>query len=313
MQALVFTDLGVVEVLDVAEPVAGPDEVLVEVERAGICGSELHGISTPGFRVPPLVMGHEFVGRDPEGRRVAINPLVACGHCDRCAAGLPQLCRTRALLGVHRPGGFAERVAVPRANLHPIPEGLDWDRAGLVEPVANAVHAWSLAGSPRAARIAVIGAGPIGLACLEVARARGASSISVVDLSEERREVARSLGADEVAPALEGEFDVVFDAVGAPATHAASLEHLVPGGTTVWLGLASPEPGFDAMALVRQEKTVRGSFAYTDSEFAEALAMAPSLDLTWSRTFALTEGATIFTELMHGRTSPVKALLDPTP
>ncbi len=119
------------------------------------------------------------------------------------------------------------------------------------------------------------------------------------------------LGADAVAEALDGEYDVVFDAVGSAATRAGSLEHLAPAGCTIWLGLASPDPGFDAAHLVRFEKQVRGSFAYRDDEFAAALAMAGDLDLSWSTTYPLDEGATIFTALMNGQATPVKALLAP--
>jgi threonine dehydrogenase-like Zn-dependent dehydrogenase len=310
MKALVFTDLGKVEVLDVPEVVAQDGDVVVEVERAGICGSELHGISTPGFRVPPLVMGHEFIGRAPDGRRVAVNPLISCGQCDRCRAGHPQLCRTRALLGVHRAGGFAERVAVPPAQMHDLPAALSPERAALIEPVANAVHAWALAGSPAGQRVGIVGAGPIGLACVEVARHEGAVEVLCVDLAKDRRDVAERLGAS-VADSLEGEFDVVVDAVGSAPTRRAAINHTVPGGTSVWLGLASGEPGFDGAALVRLEKTVRGSFAYTDQEFARAIEMASALDLSWATTYPLAEGAEIFTALMGGLTTPIKALLEP--
>ena len=311
MKAMVFTRVGVVEVLDVPDAAAADGDVIVEVDRAGICGSELHGIQTPGFRVPPLIMGHEFVGHTSDGRRVAVNPLIACGTCDLCRAGNAQLCRTRSLLGIHLAGGFAERVAVPASALHELPDGLDWDRAGLIEPVANAVHAWSLAGGPVAKRVGVIGCGPIGLACLEVARYYGAASVACADLSSERRDVASSIGADEVGEALEGEFDVVFDAVGTAGTRRASVERLIPGGTTVWLGLATAESGFDAAHAVRMEKRIVGSFAYSDAQFAEAVAIAARLDLSWSTTYPLSEGAEIFNALMSGQTTPIKALLQP--
>ena len=311
MKALVFTGPNVVEVLDVGDIVAGEGEVVIHVERAGICGSEVHGIATPGFRVPPLVMGHEFVGRLDDGRRVAVNPLVSCGECDLCRSGQPQLCRTRQLLGVHRAGGFAERVVVPRRYVHDIPDGLSWDRAGLVEPVANAVHAWALAARPVGGRVAILGCGPIGLACLEVATHYGAAHVTCVDLSPERRAVAEGLGADTATSALEGEFDVIFDAVGAAATRQASVEHLIPGGITIWLGLAQADAGFDALNAVRFEKTVRGSFAYSDEEFATALAIAPDLRLTWFTTYPLDQGAEIFYALMKGQSTPIKALLQP--
>jgi threonine dehydrogenase-like Zn-dependent dehydrogenase len=308
---MVFTAPGIVEIQDVPDATAGDGEVIVHVDRAGICGSELHGIRTPGFRVPPLIMGHEFVGHTSDGQRVAVNPLVSCSTCDRCRAGLPQLCRTRTLLGVHRAGGFAERVAVPRASLHVLSDGIDWDLAALIEPLANGIHAWTLAGAPEGARIAVIGCGPIGLSCIEVARHHGASFVAAADLSPERSAVAVSLGVDVASPALEGEFDVIFDAVGTATTRASSLEHLIPGGTTIWLGLATADAGFDAAGAVRFEKTIRGSFAYSDDEFAAATRLAPRLDLSWTTTYPLEQGAEIFTALMNGQSSPVKALLQP--
>jgi 2-desacetyl-2-hydroxyethyl bacteriochlorophyllide A dehydrogenase len=311
MKALVFTGPGVVEVLDIPDVVAGDGETVIEVERSGICGSELHGISTPGFRVPPLVMGHEFVGRAQDGRRVVINPLSTCATCDRCLAGLPQLCRHRSLLGVHKAGGFAERVVVPVGSLHELDDDLNWDRAALIEPVANAVHAWARAGSPRAKRIAIIGCGAIGVACLEVARHYGAAWVTCTDLASERRGIAKALGADDVVESLDGEFDVIFDAVGAPATRRASIDYLIPGGVAVWLGLASPDAGFDSLNAVRFEKSIHGSFAYSDSEFAEAIQIASQLELSWSTTYTLNEGADIFTALMNGQATPIKALLQP--
>ena len=228
-----------------------------------------------------------------------------------CLSGKTQACRSRSLLGVHRAGGFAERVVVPTSSLHDLPDGIDFDRAALIEPVANAVHAWSLAGNPRGQRIGVIGCGPIGLACLEVALHESASSVACADLSIDRRAVAESIGAQVVGESLEGEFDVIFDAVGSSTTRLASVEHLVPGGVTVWLGLASSETGFDATHIVRFEKIIRGSFAYSDADFAHAIDMAKDLDLSWWTTYELDEGATIFNALMNGQTTPIKALLRP--
>ncbi len=311
MRALVFTDVNVVQVLDVPDVEATSNELVIHVERSGICGSELHGIRHAGFRVPPLVLGHEFVGRTSDGRRVAVNPLISCGTCTYCLTSRSQLCAQRVLLGAHRAGGAAERVTVPSHLVHDIPDELDMDRAGLIEPVANALHAWRLAGEPSARRVAIIGCGAIGLACLEVARHFGASYVTGVDLAEERRTVALGLGADEVTDELTDTYDVIFDAVGTAATHAASVRHLVAGGTTVWLGLLSPESGFDAVDAVRWEKNVRGMFAYDDRTFVDAIALAPHLDLRWATTVNLEEGADIFTRLMNGASTPIKVLLAP--
>lgn len=311
MRSVVFTGTSVVEMLDVEEPSAQEGEVLVDVAAVGICGSELHGIREPGFRVPPLVMGHEFAGTTPDGRRVVVNPILSCSSCDLCLGGQPQVCRTRSVVGIHRAGGFAERVAVPADALHEIPESLSWEEAAMVEPLANAVHAWGLGGARKGASVGIIGSGTIGLVCLLVAKDRGASHITVTDLSPERLSLATRLGADEVASELSGEFDVVFDAVGAGVTRRASVDRLRPGGTAVWIGLLADVVDFDGRDLIRQEKKVVGSFAYTDAEFVEAIELASRVDLGWCDTFPLEEGARVFTELMNGRTDIVKALLRP--
>lgn len=307
---MVFMKPGVVEMLDVDAPAAAEGETLVDVAAAGICGSELHGISEPGFRQPPLVMGHEFVGTTPDGRRVVVNPIVSCGSCDMCSVGHDQLCRTRAIVGIHRAGGFAERVSVPSQQLHAIPGAMGWDEAALIEPLANALHVWRLAGEKKGARVGIIGAGPIGLVCLLVAQ-HGGADVTITDLSEDRLAMARKLGAVQTAPSLDGEFDVVLDAVGAPSTHHASIEHLKPSGTTVWIGLLSDDAGFVSRDLVRWEKKVLGSFAYTARDFADAVELASDVDLSWTTSFPLDEGAAIFTELMGGRTDVVKAVLRP--
>jgi threonine dehydrogenase-like Zn-dependent dehydrogenase len=308
MRALVYTSPGEVQLRDEPSPRARPDEELLTVLASGICGSELHGFRTPGMRVPPLIMGHEFVGTTADGRRVAVNPLLACGGCDSCAAGRPQVCRRRGLLGVHRPGGFAEQVAVPRGALHELPDTLSDTAGALIEPLANAVHAWSLlpGGS---ARVAVLGAGPIGLLCALLGARRGCA-VQVTDLSEHRRAAARRLGLDTVT-ALDGEYDAVIDAAGVPLTRQAALEHTRPAGTALWIGLAQDTVEISGNALVRGEQIIRGSFAYTPAEFASAVTLAQTLDLTWAAAVPLEDAADVFYSLAAGNTEIVKAVIVP--
>ncbi len=311
MKALVFTGPGALEMHDVPEPELADGDVLVHVRTVGICGSELHGARHPGFRKPPLIMGHEFAGTNDNGDRVVINPMLSCGHCELCLGGLRQVCRERQIIGVHRAGGFAERVAVPGSTLRPVPDWLGWDAAALVEPAANAVHAWNIARAGTGARAAVLGCGAIGLLCLLTALSGGAGRVDVTDLDPGRLAQASRLGAAAAGPGLDGEYDVIFDAVGSPVTRAVSVRHLRPGGTAVWLGLADDAPGFDANALIRAEKRVQGSFAYSDEEFARATELLRDWDLSWTSQYPLTEGAEIFTGLMNGGLQPVKALLVP--
>ncbi|MBU2693675.1 zinc-binding dehydrogenase [Pimelobacter sp. 30-1] len=310
MKALVFTGPGVVELQDVAEPVAGEGEVEIQVVASGICGSELHGITHTEFRKPPLVMGHEFSGTTADGRRVTVNPLLSCGTCAACARGDEQLCETRAIIGIDAPGAFAERVVVPERAVRELPEGLSFAEAALVEPLANAVHAVRLAGLVPDSRVAVLGAGTIGLTCLLVALQHTAD-VTVTDLAPGRLELAASLGAARTSTALEGRYDAIIDAVGAEATHQASVDFLRPGGTAVWIGLLSASAGFDGQEIVRAEKRVVGSYCYTPRDFDEALDLATRVRLDWATTFPLSEGADVFTSLMSGVTETTKALLMP--
>lgn len=310
MRALVFTRPNTVELLDVDEPTVDVDEVLVDVDAVGICGSELHGVRSTDFRQPPLIMGHEFSGTTPDGRRVTVNPLIACGVCDLCQRGLEHLCRTREILGIHRPGAFAERVAVPEASIHELPATMTFEQAALVEPLANGVHAVDLARPEEGMRIAVLGAGTIGLVSLLAAK-QFTDDVAICDLSEHRLAVADRLGAARVTTVLDGEFDAIIDAVGAPSTHRLSIEHLRPGATAVWIGLLSTEAAFDAHAIVRHEQHVVGSYCYTNADFAKAVGLAATADLSWSDSFGLGDGATIFDELANGRHDVVKALLRP--
>jgi threonine dehydrogenase-like Zn-dependent dehydrogenase len=309
MRALVFTEPGRVVLRDEPSPVDVGDDVVLDVRAAGICGSELHGFRSVGMRTPPLVMGHEFAGITPDGRRVVVNPLLSCGACPHCVAGRPQICAGRALIGVHRAGGFAEQVAVPGQTLHEIPASMGWTEAALVEPLANGVHAWGLAGSAHG-NVAVIGAGTIGLVCLLVARHAGCTEVVVADPSPQRRRVAAALGAQAVAALGPNEvFETVFDAVGLPATRAASTAGLASGGTAVWLGLATSEATVDGNDLVRAEKRVLGSFAYTDAEFAHAVELAGEVDLGWATDVPFDQAESMFMDLAGGRTDVVKAVL----
>ena len=311
MQALVFTAPGEVQLRPEPSPVAGPGEVLVTVEASGICGSELHGFRSLGMRTPPLIMGHEFAGTTSDGRRVVVNPLATCGECRACRSGAPQICPDRSLMGVHRPGGFAESVAVPITSLHTLPDGLDWNAAALIEPLANAVHAWRIS-RPGDGPVAIVGAGSIGLVCLLVAQHAAPGAVVVADPSAERRAVAKRLGATVVASLDDTDgalFGTTFDAVGIPATRACALRHLTPGGTSVWLGLGSADVAFDGNDLVRAEKQVKGSFAYTSDDFAAAVALASQVDLGWGTSVPMQDAATMFMELASGRTDIIKAVL----
>ena len=313
MPALVYTAPGRVEVQVVPTPTPATDEVLIDVRVSGICGSETHGVRVRDpFRVPPLIMGHEFAGnRSDTGERVVVNPLLSCGHCPDCRAGRENLCTERSLIGVHRPGGFARWAAVPVSALHALPDHMSWDSAALIEPLANVVHGWRLLGEKPHGRVAVIGAGAIGLMTTAVATLCSPDvEVTVVDRVERRLAVAQLLGAAVVGSELTGQFDVVVDAVGSGETRRAGLDSLRPGGTSLWFGLHDDNPGFDALRLVRQEQRVIGSFAYGGDDFAAAIELAPEVDATWLDFVPVADSARTFMGLTDGSCDAVKAVVD---
>lgn len=352
MQALVWQGPRRMALERVPLPEPGPGEVRLRVAAVGICGSELSGyLGHNALRVPPLVMGHEFAGvvdevgppgggdqdsgaapamsgvgtgvapgapeppRAPAvGDRVVVNPLVSCGRCAYCASGRANLCRQRRLVGAHRPGAFAGAVVVPAASCLPLPEGVDLVTGSLAEPLACAVRAVRLAGAGPDSRVRVIGAGPIGLLCALVARHAGAAEVTVHDPNRSRAAVAASWGLDAPdAPPEPGE--AVIDAVGLEATRRQALATLEPGGTAVFVGLHEASAAFDGNDLVREEKTVRGCFAYAPGDFARALALLGGGLLPargdWLSVRALAEGKEAFDELVDTRPSVVKVVLRP--
>jgi 2-desacetyl-2-hydroxyethyl bacteriochlorophyllide A dehydrogenase len=328
VRALVYTLERTLDVLDVEAPEPGEREVLIRVERAGICGSDVQGVATRSpRRAPPLIMGHELVGEvvgaaagseHLVGRRVAVNPQVPCGLCRSCRSGLENVCQNRELVGGTRPGGFGELVAVPARCVHPVDDALDAEVAVLAEPVATCIHAFRLSPLAFPGTVVVLGAGTIGMLTAVVARLHGAGRIVVSETSEERRGWAAPLADEVVEPSgLEQglDADLVIDAVGSDSTRAASVALLRPGGCAVWLGMHDAEATIPAFDLVVREQSVRGSFAYTDADFARAvelLAEHPDAFRLPTLTCSLEEGAGVFGELVAGTTGHfVKASLAP--
>jgi len=322
MRALVWHGPEKLAVEEVAEPEAGPGEVLLAPEAVGVCGSEVEGyLGAQANRTPPLVMGHELAGRvvalgdgverEWEGRRVAVNPLVAAPDA---IAGIEQLAGDRQLIGVHRPGGFAERVAVPVHRLRSLPEGADARLGALAEPLANGVHAARIGragveGGP-VDRAVVIGAGTIGLVTLQAIEA---GSIGVIEPHDGRRAMAVGLGAHEVAPD-EGGFDLVFDAAGTPDTRRLALRLLRPGGCAVLIGLHADEHPIGFHDVIRRGLTIRGSYAYADADYDAALAMLMDGRAGLGELEAaqpLEAGPDAFAELAAGPSSRLKVFLAP--
>lgn len=326
MQALVWRGPRQLAAEECPIPEPGRGEVRVRVMAVGICGSELSGyLGLSSLRIPPLVMGHEFSGVidavTPEsswvqGTRVVVNPLISCGDCSACRDGRANLCPARQLIGAHRPGAFAEAVIVPDSACLPLPAGTDFVAASLVEPLACAVRAVGLLASPahdRAASLRVLGAGPIGLLSAMVAR-RAGFKVTIHDPNRTRASVATEWGlsAPSAKPA---KAQAVIDAVGLEETRRSAVSLLEPGGTAVFVGLHESSASFDGNELVREEKAVRGCFAYSPKDFSQALELLTSGLLPdhrrWISERPLTAGKDSFEELTAENPTAVKVVLRP--
>lgn len=315
MKALVYTAPMTLEVREEPEPEPGPDEVLVEVHAVGICGSELEGVlSQSPFRVPPLIMGHEFYGRrQDDGTFVTVNPVVSCGACDLCCRGLPNVCRHREIVGIQRPGGFAELVVVPQRNCVSIDTlGSVPERWALTEPMANAIHAVRLLfeRDSMPLHVGIVGAGMLGLGVGLALQAKGVPDVEIVDMSDERASLSQRVGL-AARERLTGEFDAIFDTVGTAQTRGLSVRLIRPGGFAIWLGLHAAGVELDCQALIRSEKHVLTTFCYSGSDFAGAANIVPTLPSGLTRDVSLAAGADAFMSLMT-HTSPVpRTLLRP--
>ena len=192
------------------DPTGAPasGHVILRVLRAGICGSDLHILhgSNPFARYP-RVIGHEFAGVIEEvgagvealraGQRVVVDPVVACGHCYPCRIGRSNVCGNLEVFGVHRDGGFRDRLAVPAANCIPVPDGVSTEVATLAEPLSIAANVLARTGIDAIDTVLIYGAGTVGLTVLQVAKLHGARCL-VADIDAARLERARGFGADVV-------------------------------------------------------------------------------------------------------------------
>jgi len=330
MKALVYTGTQAMQYREEPDPQIKPGESLVRIEASGICGSDMHAWhGHDARRVPPMILGHELAGvvesGAHQGQRVAINPLISCQRCRDCLAGLPNLCAQRDLLGMGRPGGYAQKIAVPDSNLFQLPDTLSSLHASLMEPTAVSLHAIHLAEKILSrpiseSRTLVIGGGAIGALAVLLLEQKGVRHISVAETSARRRKSLREMCGAQVYDPLSNDvpkpssFELVIDAVGSGVTRAVSSNMTRPGGVISHIGLQDNEAGLDTRRITLQEITFVGNYTYTPSDLQAALdmlALGAIGDLSWVQSRHLSEGAAAFEDIHHARTAAPKIVLLP--
>jgi 2-desacetyl-2-hydroxyethyl bacteriochlorophyllide A dehydrogenase len=281
MRAFVITGPGSASVLDVPEPSPREGEVVVDVIRAGVCGTdvELFTGTMPylhdGSASYPLRIGHEWCGRVREigpgveatwaGALVTGDTMIGCGRCDRCRGGRHHVCDRRLELGLRGglPGALAERLRVPSVALRRLPEDLDPEAGALVEPAGSAFRAVAAAGLARGVRACVWGSGTLGLLALQFALAEGAT-VDVVGVRPEQLRLARELGAEDTylpADVPTGGYDAVLDVSTAADAPSRAVEIVEPAGRVVLVGLAEEPSLLDTRRAVLRDVTIVGILA----------------------------------------------------
>ena len=340
MKALIFDGPWRMRLADLPMPELLSGEVLLRSVAVGICGSDVHGYTgESGRRQPNMVMGHEVVGevvacgldasRFAPGDRVAVYNIKSCGKCVHCLAGREQLCRGKRILGVNAGcwGAMAEYFAFPESGLFKLDPSIDPAIGLLTEPVAVGVHAVGLMEPSAADIIAIVGAGTIGLGLSVALRARGVNRIFALDKISEKLELIASFGAtpvnvdreDAVAvvrAATEGRgADGVFEAVGAGATVLAAYNLTASGGTLVLIGNLAKEFTLPLQGVTGNETTIRGSYGFTKSDFAEAVAIVADTSIPLRRMISgscsLAETPEVMTRLARGELNAIKMVIRP--
>ncbi|NQX68617.1 galactitol-1-phosphate 5-dehydrogenase [Paenibacillus alba] len=327
MKALVYEGPSSMNLREVDLPSLGPDEVLIRVERVGICGSELSGyLGHNSLRKPPLIMGHEFAGiveqagstRFRRGDRVTANPLLSCGRCRACRTGAAQLCAERQLLGAHRPGAFAEYVAVAERNVYALEDHVSFEEGAFTEPFACAVHICKLLKTLPTDRLLIMGGGPIGLLALQAAKVYGLQHIVLIDINEQRLEIAKELGAvtstrlDTLRSEEKSMFDAAIDAVGMEITRQLCVESVRPGGRVVLTGLHEEKSSLPINMIIRSEIQLMGAFAYHSDDFETALQWISEGRVSlspWTLLAPLETGGACFERLIQNPGNIAKILL----
>ncbi len=307
MKAALWYGIKDVRLENIEEPKVTKGNVKIKVKWCGICGSDLHEyLGGPIFiptdkphpiskEVAPVVLGHEFSGEIVEigegvtnlniGDRVAVEPIVACGTCPSCQEGKYNLCIS---LGFHGlcggGGGFAEYTVFPAKFVHKIPDGLSFEKAALIEPIAVAIHSLRVGKFMTGQSAIVLGAGPIGLATIEALKAAGASLVIVMQRKSVRQEYALRAGADIVIDPTEVNVaeevkrltggigaDISFETTGAKIGFDTGIESIKYNGTMVVTSIWEEEISINPNTFIFSEKTIVGTIAYRN-EFPATMA-----------------------------------------
>ena len=293
---------------DVPEPKVGPNDVLIEIAKTAICGTDMHIFNLDAWAqktIPvPMAVGHEYCGRIVElgsevkglkaGDRVSGEGHITCGYCRNCRAGRRHLCRNTIGVGVNRPGAFAQYLAIPADNAFRLPDSVSDDIAAILDPFGNATHT-ALAFNMVGEDVLITGAGPIGIMATAIARFVGARHVVVTDVNDYRLELARRMGATRAINVqrdkldatmaelgMQEGFDVGLEMSGNAAAFRDMLRTMHHGGSVALLGIPPEELAIDWNQVIFKGLTLKGIYGREMFEtwYKMASMLQSGLDLT---------------------------------
>jgi L-iditol 2-dehydrogenase len=340
MKQAVMTAPGEIMIHEVEEPKPSAGEVLLRIQRIGVCGSDIHVYhGKHPYTGYPVVQGHEFSASVVEvgpgvkglkvGDKVTSMPQIVCGKCEPCLRGDYHICDELRVEGFQAPGCAQELWVAQAEKIIPLPDTFSYEQGALVEPISVAVHAVRRAGDLKGKKVAVLGAGPIGNLVAQVARAEGAE-VLVTDISDFRLDIAHQCGLNNaVNPGKESfrdavhrvfgkeSFKVGFECVGVEATMTDAIETIAKGGTIVVVGVFGDKPHVDMGLVQNNELNLVGTLMYKREDYIKAVELIESGDVItaplMSKHYSMEDYLLAYKFIDQARDKTMKVFIDIAP
>ena len=334
----VMTAPGKIEFREIETPVPKAGEVLIRIMKIGVCGSDIHvWHGKHPFTSYPVTQGHEVSGEIAAlgagvenlevGQKVTIQPQVVCGKCYPCRHGKYNLCETLKVMGFQTTGVASEYFAVDAAKVTPLPQEMSFDEGAMIEPLAVAVHAVRKFGDMQGMRVAVLGAGPIGILVAQAAKGMGAESVLITDISDLRLEKARQCGVDFCVNTREADFgealvssfgpdkaDVIYDCAGNNVTMGQAIRCARKGSTIILVAVFAGMAEVDLAVLNDHELDLNTTMMYRNEDYLEAIELVRvgKVDLKplISKHFAFRDYAEAYRYIDENRETTMKVIID---
>lgn len=329
---------GKIEFQEVPMPKAGKGQVVVKIMKIGICGSDIHVYhGKHPFTSYPVTQGHEVSGIIHEigegvedlciGQKVTIQPQIFCGKCYPCTHGKYNLCENLKVMGFQDVGMASHYFSVDAEKVTPLPETMDFDEGAMIEPTAVACHAVCRAGDVNGMKIAVLGAGPIGNLVAQTAKAMGAASVMITDISDVRLKKAKECGIDFAYNTKSKDFgeamvecfgpdkaDVIYDCAGNDITMGQAIKYARKGSTIILVAVYAGMANVDLAVLNDHELDLNTTMMYRNEDYLKAIELVNGgkikLRPLMSRTFAFKDYLHAYQYIEDNRETTMKVLID---